>query len=239
MRKLTNDEFLNKLYSIHGDEYKPLEEYKGARTKINILHNKCNRTITIKPDDIYTGGCIHCGYESMKRKQRKTLAQFKQEVFDLVGDEYTVIGDYVNNRTPIMLEHTECGRRYTVHPADFLQGRRCGGCEVSNGEREVRRYLIREGYDFGEQLTFEGCKYKNRLRFDFGIIENEEVKCLIEYNGKQHYVPIDFYGGQEGFEERQLRDNIKIKYCLDNNIPLIIIRYDEDIEEVLDKLIPR
>lgn len=239
MRKLTNDEFLNKLYSIHGDEYKPLEEYKGARTKINILHNKCNRTITTTPDDIYTGGCIHCGYERMKQKQRKTLNHFKKEVFELVDDEYSVLGKYVNTHTPILMQHNECSRKYTVTPADFLRGRRCGGCEVSNGEREVRRYLMRKGYDFREQLTFNGCRYKNKLRFDFGIYEDDDLKCLIEYNGKQHYVPVDFYGGQEMFEIMKIRDDIKRTYCENNNITLIIVRYDEDIEEVLDKLIPR
>lgn len=68
MRKLTNVEFLDKLNSIHGDEYTPLEEYRGARVKIKIRHNICGKTLYTTPDNLYNGGCIFCGYEKAKMK---------------------------------------------------------------------------------------------------------------------------------------------------------------------------
>ena len=40
----------------------------------------------------------------------------------------------------------------------------------------------------------------------------------IEFNGKQHYEPIDFFGGVDRFEKQQINDNIKVNYCNDNNI---------------------
>jgi len=56
---------------------------------------------------------------------------------------------------------------------------------------------------------------------------------IIEYDGEQHYKPIPHYGGEEGFDLRQKRDYIKTKFCQDNNIQLVRIRFDENI---LDKL---
>ena len=65
---------------------------------------------------------------------------------------------------------------------------------------------------------------------------------VIEYDGKQHFKPVDIFGGQDGFEETQLHDQIKTQYCKDNNIELIRIPYWEkdNIEEILNhKLITR
>ena len=50
---------------------------------------------------------------------------------------------------------------------------------------------------------------------------------LIEFQGKQHYQVIEYMGGITDFKLRQLRDDIKRKYCISNNINLLEIRYDE------------
>lgn len=308
MRKLTNNEFLGKLKQKHGNDYTPLEEYKGATTKIKVKHEKCGRILSMSPDKLYSGGCIHCGYVKSANFTRKTQEQFENEVYELVGDEYTVIGKYVSTHSKILMRHNTCGYEYEVQPSDFLNNRRCPkhrheriakgvlkdqkyfinnipeemfdlfnivgkytnartGVELeckncnavykvrpdriykgitcskclgsSKGEQEVRKYLSRRSIDFIEQWNTEECRHISRLRFDFAVMENDEVKYLIEYNGKQHYEPVDFFGGQESFKLQLHRDKIKKEYCDKNNIPLFIIRYDENVEEVLDMLIPR
>ena len=56
----------------------------------------------------------------------------------------------------------------------------------------------------------------------------------IEYNGEQHYSFNKFFHKtQEDFEHRKTLDQIKIDYCKNNNISLLIIRYDEEILPVL------
>jgi hypothetical protein len=72
------------------------------------------------------------------------------------------------------------------------------------------------------QKTFNDCKDKKRLPFDFYFeIENQPI--VIEYNGIQHYKPIDFFGGEEALILRQKHDKIKKEYCNDNNIKFIEI----------------
>lgn len=61
--------------------------------------------------------------------RRKTDTQFKQEVFDLVGDEYTFLEPYVNKRTKIRVKHNKCGSIYKIAPGSFLMGKRCSHCK--------------------------------------------------------------------------------------------------------------
>ena len=54
-----------------------------------------------------------------------------------------------------------------------------------------------------------------------------------------------FFDGEKGLKETQFRDEIKNKYCKDNNIPLLRIPYNEInnieiiLDDFIDKQIPR
>ena len=50
-------------------------------------------------------------------------------------------------------------------------------------------------------------------------------KYLIEFDGIQHFQPIEYFGGITEFKERKQNDEIKNNYCKINNIPLIRIPY--------------
>jgi hypothetical protein len=53
----------------------------------------------------------------------------------------------------------------------------------------------------------------------------------IEYQGKQHYEPVDFFGGVEGFHKTKERDKNKKSLCEKNGIYLIYFSYDEEINK--------
>jgi len=54
-------------------------------------------------------------------------------------------------------------------------------------------------------------------------------KLAIEYQGRQHYEPVAFFGGEEGFLRTQERDRRKAQLCDENGVTLIYFRYDEPI----------
>lgn len=54
-----------------------------------------------------------------------------------------------------------------------------------------------------------------------------------EYQGIQHFEPIDFFGGEEAFKLTIKRDRKKEEKCRVNNVRLIYWRYDEPIEKQL------
>ena len=84
-----------------------------------------------------------------------------------------------------------------------------------------------------------------QLRFDFAVFnEDDTIKCLIEYDGIQHFQPINFWGNEYSytqlrFETLQRYDKRKNDYCKNNGIKLIRIPYTEfeNIEDILEKQI--
>jgi len=64
----------------------------------------------------------------------------------------------------------------------------------------------------------------------------EECDLGVEYNGAQHYLPIDFFGGKDGLELRKVLDKRKLEKCYKNSVGLIEISYDEDFEYAFSEL---
>lgn len=117
----------------------------------------------------------------------------------------------------------------------------CPHCSMSFGEQKLLNILTQKDIEFETQYTFDDCKSDKSvsLRFDFAILSNGTVDSLIEVNGQQHYNPIDIWGGEKKLQIQKRNDEIKIKYCQDNNIPLLIIPYWEidKMEEIIDSWI--
>ena len=55
------------------------------------------------------------------------------------------------------------------------------------------------------------------------------LKTAIEYQGKQHFEPVDYYGGLNNFKKQQERDRIKAEKSRENGVKLVYINYWEDI----------
>lgn len=128
--------------------------------------------------------------------------------------------------------HCICGTsNFIVQANHLLAGEiKSCGCLISNGEEKISQLLIENHIKFEKQKIFNDCKDINYLRFDFYL---PELNMVIEYNGIQHYKPIDFFGGQKQFLLTQKHDNIKKEYCINNNIQYLVISYKEDIKQVL------
>ena len=97
----------------------------------------------------------------------------------------------------------------------------CGCLSSSIGELTIKKLLENNNILFKQQITFENCKNKHLLPFDFYV----NNKYLIEFDGIQHFQPVEHFGGIVEFKERKQNDEIKNNYCKINNIPLIRIPY--------------
>lgn len=69
--------------------------------------------------------------------RRKTHDEFLQEVFDLVQNEYSVLGEYSGTTCKIKIKHNKCGFEYIVMPSSFLQGNRCPKCSKKASQRII------------------------------------------------------------------------------------------------------
>jgi hypothetical protein len=148
--------------------------------------------------------------------------------------------EYENSHQPlpfICKIHEEHG----VQEANLNVIKNSKGCKYcadskSKGEIKIENYLNENNIEFDIQQSFPDCKYKILLKFDFFVYINNELSVIVEYDGIQHFEPVEYWGGEEGFKEQQIRDNIKNEYCKTHNIFLLRIPYWEydNIEEILE-----
>lgn len=138
---------------------------------------------------------------------------------------------FIRNK-PFLVECTKCHYQQQKWGISLMdQDCTCINCEsYSLGERKIAEVLFDHNINYIPQYKVE---IDNHIHyFDFFL---PEQNSFIEYNGLQHYMPIDYFGGEKGFINRQQRDKEKLQYCLQNNYVFITIRYDENIEEILAK----
>lgn len=102
---------------------------------------------------------------------------------------------------------------------------------ASKGERAVVAVLEKHGLKYEEQ--YELGYY---VHVDFAIFHNDKM-YLIEYDGRQHYHPVKYFGGRWKFFLQRLRDIIEGWECKDRGIPLLRIRYDVPLENIEKELL--
>ena len=70
----------------------------------------------------------------------------------------------------------------------------------------------------------------NKQRFDVYI---PELNLAIEYQGQQHYVAVDLFGGEEGLKRTKQRDQEKLRLSKINGVDIIYFSYKENLTEKL------
>lgn len=222
-------EFQEKVNKIHNNEYQILSHYINNHTKVKVKHLVCGNVYEVTPNSILNGRrCPKC-YGTPK----KTTKQFKQEVFNLVGNEYTVIGQYKGTNTKIEMKHNKCGHIWKIEPSKFLHNRRCPYCNESHGEQAIKKSLRELKIHYVSQKRFDNCRYKKPLPFDFYL---PELRVAIEFDGSQHFVPYKHFGGNKKLELYKKRDSIKNQYCIEKHIKLIRINYTIGLDNITEFL---
>lgn len=117
----TTERFKMEVLARTRGEYEVLGDYTHSKTKILMRHVRCGHEWLIKPAVFLDNSrCPYCSLTT-----RKTTDQFKQEVNELVGMEYEVLGEYEGAKRKILFKHVRCGREWSVSPTSFLSGSRC------------------------------------------------------------------------------------------------------------------
>lgn len=200
-------------------------EYKNNEQKLQYICNKHkDKGIqeTRYSSLIYMDGCAFCSREKFSLKQTKSHEKFLEEVKEVHGDKYAVLDKYENCKKKVRVFCTECNKEFRIKPTHLIDGHGCANCSSSRGEKKISRFLDLNEISYIQQKRFEECKIKKKLPFDFYL---PDYNLLIEYHGKQHYEPIDKFGGQEAYEMQMTRDNFKKEFCSKNDIKYLEIPY--------------
>lgn len=104
----------------------------------------------------------------------------------------------------------------------------CPRCIESRGEAAVRTTLNALGIRFDPQHQIWPYGRSHALMIDFCLIG---LNKAIEFDGLQHFEPIEYYGGQAGFDSQRDRDIEKNEFCIEEDISMLRIHAD-DLDEV-------
>ena len=233
LRKNSLEDTISLFVKKHGDryDYSNIVEYSGCDKQVSIICRK-HGVFNQSSRNHWNGqGCIKCYNETRHTLFSSSIEEFINKSRLVHGDKYDYSKSiYKNNKTKLEILCKIHGSFFKKPNNHINASEGCPNCNSSQGEMRILSILMANNIDFTKQKTYEDCLYKNKLRFDFYL---PKYNMCIEYNGTQHYKPVNFFGGYKQYEEIKIRDDIKKKYCNDNNIRLLIIKSDENI---LDKL---
>ena len=226
--------------SEEGYEYIGIEG-TSRNKKVVVLHKDCGHQYPIKIWNWNRGDrCPNC------KIQKITVEAFISKVNEIEG--YTFVDSkvtMVNYKEKFKVLHDVCGNVNETSYDNFVsKERRCPDCADANksyASTRIREYLQKSKIPFSVEYVDDRCRHINTLRFDF-MIQLDNKKLLIEYDGSQHFKPT--FGS--GIDERtsklkitQHRDSVKNRFCEENSgeYTLERINYQQNEIEELERIL--
>lgn len=197
-----------------------ISEYSGNKKRVIVKCTICGNKMNKIANNLMTNpSCCVCNKESRKLSHDELIERMSKYRVDI--SEYDIdTTTYKNNRSKLKFTHKKCNTVFYTSTHSFISHNKCSCpyCRNSYYEKVIEKFFLDNCMNYQKEKKFEDCRYELPLPFDFMV----DDKILIEYDGRQHYLPIY---GKKHFEETLRNDEIKNNFCKVNNIPLIRIPY--------------
>ena len=242
----TLDDVIAKAKAVHGEntyDYSLISEYKNSKTKYPIRckkHGVFMQTMNAHID--WKQGCPICGKEKSIEARKLT----NEEFLERASKRHKDISNYSFEKTDVTHPNDNgkicitCKKHgdFWMLASNFIHGQGCPTCQINRLEGSVRGLLEenRIPYEYQKRFYFLG---KQSLDF---YLPNQNLS--IECQGRQHFEPIDHYGGLQGYLVQKERDERKLTLCKENGIDILFysnIDYDfpYDVIRSLDELLKK
>ena len=138
-------------------------------------------------------------------------------------------GRYNGKDTYLILRCNDCGAEWdTTTFASFAKNTiKCPGCTNSwKMEKEIEEILRKNGVKFVKQCRNRILPWltnKISLSLDFYL---PDYNIAIECQGRQHFEPVNDFGGEKSYLESLYRDEKKLILCKNNGVKLLY--YDSE-----------
>lgn len=231
---------MSKLIDLTGQRFGRLIVLERAENKNKDRHAcwlcqcDCGNQVVVygaslRNKDTQSCGCLQKERTKISNKYKRKQPKIQKELIGKVFGYLTVIDySFFKEGKTWWKCQCSCGNVIEVRQ-DYLKSghsQSCG-CLKSKGEKKISEILIQNNISFKKEYSFPDLKDKIPLRFDFAILDNSKIICLIEYNGIQHYIAGQGWNTEEHFQILKNHDVLKAKYCNENNIKLIVIPYTD------------
>ena len=164
----TTESFIKKAIKIHGDkyDYSKVNYINSKKIRVEILCQKHGSFFLTPRSHLSGNGCEKCSYEA------KTYSN--KEFIDLCNKVHNNLYTYelCNYKNMDQKVWVSCEK----HGPFELSARNhcylkigCSECCTSKNEIFIEQYLIKNKIMYQKQKSFENCKFRYHLKFDFYI----------------------------------------------------------------------
>ena len=244
-QKMTKDEFIEKAKKMHLNEdltpkyiYDEIDFIDG-KTKVKIICPEHGEFFVSPTMHLQGVGCKECAIKKRAKLKKMTYEKFLKKFKEIYKDNYEIISVGENIlKDEIIIKCKKHGLITTNYSSLIYNRCGCIKCRTSSLENTTMKFLEDKNINYIFQcknniLPFLKIGTYNTLSLDFYL---PDYNVAIECQGRQHFEPVEKFGGEEAFKNQVERDLIKSKLCDENNIKLIYINYFDKKEIITEKI---
>lgn len=226
--KVTKQKFLN--WIENQDDFILIDNLNNIHNSQSHIRCKCVKCGLIQENkrayDYFSGKKCFCTTKSTKKPKEMLQKE--------LNNKFILLEEYRNTDIPSLVQNVKCRHIFKSRIASLLKDEYyCPICHASKGERRISQYLDDKNISYVKEFKIQIDNSDYRTDFYIPLLN-----LIIEYNGIQHYQPVEHFGGEEKFTNQQIRDQKINNYCKDNNYSLLIISYldYDNIEIILERM---
>ena len=218
----TFTDFLKKAKNIHGDTYTYNEKtYISGVERVEIIckthgvfHQRANAHLK-------GAGCSKCGDIRVSEAHRHSKDDFIHRSRQVHGNRYSYeCTEYKLSGEKVAIICRDHGK-FMQSPNNHISKKAgCPACNASKGELALEEIFNK--HEVRHQREYRIPTVNLRFEYDFYLADKN---LLIEFQGIQHFKPIDYFGGVENFLYVKRNDLLKKQIAKSCNYNLIYFDY--------------
>lgn len=221
-------DFIERANIIHNNKYDYSKVlYKGAASPTTIICPLHGEFLQRPINHLNGQGCPICANKEKGAYKKNNTENFIERATKKHNGKYDYSKvEYVNNHTKVCIICPEHGE-FWQKPNDHLRGIGCFQCgrKYNLTEKEVLEAL---------RTKYKNVIYQYKPSFLHGKTSAQSIDFFlpdynigIEYHGRQHFIPIPKFGGDEGFEKTKERDYRKHQKCQENGLTIYYLTFEK------------
>ena len=226
------EQFIQDAIKIHSNKYDYSKvEYVNNKTKVCIVCPVHGEFWQTPVAHLKGSGCPKCIYELNGLNQRRTTQDFINISSHIHNFKYSYDKTVYNTKRDKVIITCPIHGDFEQRAEHHIRGCGCPKCNQSKGEILISKLLYKYKIPHIYQYTLKHQINNRKVIVDF-ICKYNGQDYVIEYNGIQHYQPVEYFGGIPAFELQKIRDSGLRILCKNENVNLLEIPYNISEEQV-------
>lgn len=177
IRNITVQEYKKRLKNTHGGNIELIGDFTNINTRTLHKCNKHNLEWSVTPYSVLRShGCKLCGEEFRSKGRILTPEEYRQDIYEKVGNEFDIISDYENVRENVTIRHNvDNPHVFQMNASVFKSNPHCPACSERN---RVVIPGVNDFHTFHPELSIYLNNYNDGFNFSkSGKKKKVELKC--------------------------------------------------------------